>query len=486
MSYFRRRKLFWSIFFSIIIVCLFFSPRTLPFVDHTKVNHCSFSTNDNDRTVKYIFNLEHWRQLMYNDLNKYKANASAWCDVPWQIRPLADDLCRMYNVQDCRRLPCHFIYSSSDTLEDIQCLNDGRIQTSTNENSDLLCKRGYSLDLFLNDSSYPSIIADPLTPFSDRLYRYTLEEDYRSCDSIWGLRFNFESITNYPWAGKKKNLQLFDLTFGYDRAIYDFVPRPWLYNYIERLKFNSKRLPIDEVMKKKKPIQSPSQIYWTNTQTVWNSSYVRSPIVWMNSNCQTSSKRTEYVHELMKYINVDNYGTCGRNILPLPEHVVQIQNSKNKDLKDRGSYRWEEGKLALIEDYLFTIAIENSLDHDYISEKLWHPLIAGSIPIYLGAPNIDEWLPCQSECIINLRKFANAKEAAVFIENIARNETLYRSYHRWRNEPLKKEFQSMIDYFERQEKFSLDCMICHMADQVRRGENKEHIKRKFQLTIGSF
>ncbi|CAF4835450.1 unnamed protein product, partial [Rotaria sp. Silwood2] len=34
------------------------------------------------------------------------------------------------------------------------------------------------------------------------------------------------------------------------------------------------------------------------------------------------------------------------------------------------------------------------LEYDYVTEKLWQPLAAGSVPLYLGAPNIDEWLPC--------------------------------------------------------------------------------------------
>lgn len=206
----------------------------------------------------------------------------------------------------------------------------------------------------------------------------------------------------------------------------------------------------------------------------------------MNSNCHTPSKRTEYVHELMKYIDVDNYGTCGEKILPLPEHIIQIQNSQNKHLKDRGAYRWEQGKLTLIKDYLFTIAIENSLAHDYISEKLWHPLVTGSIPIYLGATNIDDWLPCQTDCIIDLRKFSNAKEAALFIKTVAQNETLYQSYHLWRKEPLKKDFQNMINYFQNMSNYSLDCMMCYMADQASRGENKEKIKGQLRTIVGSF
>lgn len=39
--------------------------------------------------------------------------------------------------------------------------------------------------------------------------------------------------------------------------------------------------------------------------------------------------------------------------------------------------------------YKFVIAYENSICNDYITEKLWRPLILGVVPIYFGAPNVD-------------------------------------------------------------------------------------------------
>lgn len=36
--------------------------------------------------------------------------------------------------------------------------------------------------------------------------------------------------------------------------------------------------------------------------------------------------------------------------------------------------------------YKFTLAFENADCEDYITEKLWRPLIVGSVPIYYGSP----------------------------------------------------------------------------------------------------
>jgi hypothetical protein len=193
---------------------------------------------------------------------------------------ISDAICRMYNRNDCTRLPCQMIYSSPSTLEDIKCLHGGRVAKKNDDNSiqnssDLLCKRGFSLDLFLkksDDFSYPSIIADAFTSLSNELYIDVLNNSFRTCDSIWGLIFNFESISNYPWAADKEKLKLFDVTFGYDRLLYDLVPAPWLFNYVEQLKMTSKRLSIQKVMDSKKPIHSitTSNIYWINASTVSN------------------------------------------------------------------------------------------------------------------------------------------------------------------------------------------------------------------------
>jgi hypothetical protein len=82
--------------------------------------------------------------------------------------------------------------------------------------------------------------------------------------------------------------------------------------------------------------------------------------------------------ELMKFIRVDVRGKCGN---------PQWNESSMKNVPPS---KWAEDKTHLSSEYLFTIAIENSLEYDYVTEKLWQPLAAGSIPIYLGASNIDD------------------------------------------------------------------------------------------------
>ena len=50
-------------------------------------------------------------------------------------------------------------------------------------------------------------------------------------------------------------------------------------------------------------------------------------------------------------------------------------------------------KLETIKAYKFTLALENAIAEDYVTEKVYDPLIASSVPVYLGAPNIDDFAP---------------------------------------------------------------------------------------------
>lgn len=44
--------------------------------------------------------------------------------------------------------------------------------------------------------------------------------------------------------------------------------------------------------------------------------------------------------------------------------------------------------LRLVAKYKFVLALENGICDDYITEKLWRPLIAGSVPVYVGSPTV--------------------------------------------------------------------------------------------------
>ena len=68
-------------------------------------------------------------------------------------------------------------------------------------------------------------------------------------------------------------------------------------------------------------------------------------------------------------------------------------------------------------EYLFQFSIENSNNTDgYISEKIFDAFFSNNIPIYSGAPNINDFIP--KNCFINLNDFSSIKELIIYTESL--------------------------------------------------------------------
>jgi hypothetical protein len=73
-------------------------------------------------------------------------------------------------------------------------------------------------------------------------------------------------------------------------------------------------------------------------------------------------------------------------------------------------------KLAVIRSYRFVVCYENTSTPGYVSEKLFDCLFAGCVPIYLGEPNIQQFIP--KECYIDRKEFATDAELAGFLKQM--------------------------------------------------------------------
>jgi len=78
-------------------------------------------------------------------------------------------------------------------------------------------------------------------------------------------------------------------------------------------------------------------------------------------------------------------------------------------------------KIAVIKEYRFTLCYENCRDiPGYITEKIFDCFAAGTIPIYWGANNIEDYIPKQ--CFIDRRDFANLEQLYAFIKGMKKDE----------------------------------------------------------------
>lgn len=67
--------------------------------------------------------------------------------------------------------------------------------------------------------------------------------------------------------------------------------------------------------------------------------------------------------------------------------------------------------------YQYALCFENSGVRGYISEKIFDCLFAGTIPIYLGAPDICDYVP--KDCFIDKRDFGSYKDLAEHLASLS-------------------------------------------------------------------
>jgi hypothetical protein len=80
-------------------------------------------------------------------------------------------------------------------------------------------------------------------------------------------------------------------------------------------------------------------------------------------------------------------------------------------------------KFIALDDYKFSIGIENSEEQNYITEKLYDILFFNTVPVYFGAPNITDYPEIENACVI-LKDLNNVDECINIINNLS-NELYY-------------------------------------------------------------
>ena len=85
--------------------------------------------------------------------------------------------------------------------------------------------------------------------------------------------------------------------------------------------------------------------------------------------------------------------------------------------------------------YEFTIAFENAIEDDWVTEKLYEPLEVGSVPVYFGAPNVNDFLPSPS-AIINVREFPSAEALAKHLLSLLADPAEYARHLMWKRDAL--------------------------------------------------
>ncbi len=72
-----------------------------------------------------------------------------------------------------------------------------------------------------------------------------------------------------------------------------------------------------------------------------------------------------------------------------------------------------DDKPATMSGYMFALCFENAAWPGYVTEKIFDCMAVGTIPVYCGAPDIEEDVP--SDCFIDMRKFKDYSELRSFL-----------------------------------------------------------------------
>lgn len=133
-----------------------------------------------------------------------------------------------------------------------------------------------------------------------------------------------------------------------------------------------------------------------------------------------------------------------------------------------------DNKQELMRQYLFHLAFENQNEDDYITEKLWGALAAGTVPIYYGAPNIRDHVPAGS--IIVAADFDTPRALGEYLAKVASDKTLYEKFHEWRAFDL-----TWIHYFVQKYNFTSvhsECRTCRWAYAKKHGFGFDHEQQR--------
>ena len=215
----------------------------------------------------------------------------------------------------------------------------------------------------------------------------------------------WESAAHWPVGVSPSFLKLFNLTVGHHAGLMHELGTHWVPTETEVGNYGS----------------------WS-ADALWGSKLGTATSFMSSSNCSSLNDRESYARALgASGLDIHHYGRCLRN-----RHRPPLPNMP------RATSKFQE-KLQALGAYKFTLAFENANCPYWITEKAFQPLAAGSVPVYMGAPNIRKFVPNASGYIF-VDDFRSPAALAAHLERVSRSRELYLQYHAWRNYPLNPGF----------------------------------------------
>lgn len=132
-------------------------------------------------------------------------------------------------------------------------------------------------------------------------------------------------------------------------------------------------------------------------------------------NAHENAYQRIYLKELGLHIPVDLYSACPRENRTLSAEQVR----------------------AIAEKYYFALVIEDPIIDDYITDRFYEALASDAVPVYMGAPNVADYLPNQPEqkMVVEARHYADPSQLAAHLRGLmggGEGEEAYLQFFAWR------------------------------------------------------
>ncbi len=226
---------------------------------------------------------------------------------------------------------------------------------------DVLDRQGRQVDVYLFDNLYPSSLRYILRRGVRRHQRMLLASETKIRLGRWPRR-------RFMWRFLDSFANFFPVVLTYDPRLIDGV------------RFRKQLLP--------QPFLESHRQFWAKEKTRFATMIVGNKRSAGHNELYSIRRTLIQFFEEQHPEAFDLYGT-GWN---------QPQSLFEKFFRNRAFttslYRGIcDSKLDILADYKFTFCPDNHEHVDYIDEKLFDALFAGSVPVYIGAPNVDDHIP---------------------------------------------------------------------------------------------
>jgi len=98
---------------------------------------------------------------------------------------------------------------------------------------------------------------------------------------------------------------------------------------------------------------------------------------------------------------------------------------------------------------------------DYVTEKFFETLQADTVPVYLGAPNVEDYA-IGEHSFIRADQFNTTEDLVDYLIYLDQNDEKYQKYFEWKKKPM---LETGIRAFERGAKIS-PCRICKKVAEL--------------------